>query len=191
MKAPPPLDFGAVSLTASHRPVDSSAVDESEDVDAHTPEAVLPPDDSLVTTPKSQTGEYAKIEKHKYVSDRTHGDIEGGGRPHRRRHDVDAWGTPNSTRNSSRLPPPRTMLSPNNIAATRVAMSTPERGNSGVDPLFPPQVTPEHQIGSSADAGALSASRYVVRREEGDTEGGGRKHSKRFRSSLELSHMRL
>ncbi|KAJ2504773.1 hypothetical protein IWW47_002365 [Coemansia sp. RSA 2052] len=188
LKAPPALDFASASLTTT-RTIPSSATEEG--ANAHSPEAPLPLDDVLMTTPKSQTGEHAKIEKHKYVSDRVQGDTEGGGRPHRRRHDAGAWGTPGSSRSATRLPPPQTILSPKNIAAARLAVATPARQEGGSDPLLPPQVTPEHQIGPAADAGARSASRYVVRKEEGDTEGGGRKHRKRYRSGLELSHAGL
>ncbi|KAJ2747410.1 hypothetical protein GGI20_000548 [Coemansia sp. BCRC 34301] len=187
MKAPPALDFASASLTGNCA-IDNGTADEGANADSSE---MLPLDDSVMTTPKSQTGENAKIEKHKYVSDRVQGDIEGGGRPHRRRHDVGAWGTPGSTRNATRLPPPQTMLSPRNIAVAQLAMATPERGKGESDTLLPPQVTPEHQIGPAADAGARSASRYVVCKEEGDTEGGGRKHRKRFRSGLELAHTGL
>ncbi|KAJ1642786.1 hypothetical protein LPJ64_005399 [Coemansia asiatica] len=175
---PPALDFNLQSATI---------------VDSEEPEQ-LPPSKSAVTTPKS--------EKPRYVSDWIHGDIEGGGRPHRRRHDSSY--TPNITHNRNSIisqPPPQTILSPRNIAAAQrksqrlesleSLVLTPENNrvissNVQQELLARPQITPEHQIGMSADAKTLSSSRYVVRKEQGDTEGGGRKHRKRQReNSLE------
>ncbi|KAJ1720067.1 hypothetical protein LPJ53_005252, partial [Coemansia erecta] len=180
-------------------------------VDNNEPAELPQPSNSGMTTPKSQTGENAKAEKHKYVSDWTHGDVEGGGRPHRRRHDASMF-TPNMRTLASTLviaqPPPQTFLSPRNLAVaaaqrgsmqgTLEAQATPERrrpspdasaiGDSGAaeaaNPDMPqPQITPEHQIGMSADARVWSISRYISRKEDGDTEGGGRKHPKRLRST--------
>ncbi|KAJ2373568.1 hypothetical protein GGI05_007449, partial [Coemansia sp. RSA 2603] len=183
----------------------ASIVDDNEPVE-------LPQlSNSGMTTPKSQTGENAKAEKHKYVSDWTHGDVEGGGRPHRRRHDANMF-TPNTRTLASTLvisqPPPQTVLSPRNLvaaAAQRRSMhstiepqATPERRRPSLDApniedlgaaenasadMLQPQITPEHQIGTSADARVWSISRYITRKEEGDTEGGGRKHPKRLRST--------
>ncbi|KAJ2065377.1 hypothetical protein GGI17_000430 [Coemansia sp. S146] len=195
-RAPPVLDFASTlgSVTANHAIAVST---DDEGANSQSPKALLTLSDSAMTTPKSQTGENSKIEKPKYVSGWIQGDVEGGGRPHRRRHDIGTSGTPGSTQGVTCRPPPQTVLSPRNIAAAAAAAAqrtsgTPERGKkSGIEHLLPPQITPEHQIGPTADAGARSASRYVVRKEEGDTEGGGRKHRKRLRSGLELSHAGL
>ncbi|KAJ2079065.1 hypothetical protein H4R24_004045 [Coemansia sp. RSA 988] len=153
---------------------------------------------AMVTTPESQTGERSRRDAPRYIAGWTQGDVEGGGRPHRRRHDPKALGTPTATR------PPQTLLSPRNIAAaqrqnipletliadgadnvidTMLALSgTPERVKSNNAENRPLQTTPEHQIGSVADMRARSSSRYVARKEQGDIEGGGRKHRKRQRS---------
>ncbi|KAJ2707349.1 hypothetical protein FB645_000860 [Coemansia sp. IMI 203386] len=172
MQMPPPaLDFNLQSATIA---------------DSDEPEQ-LPPSKSAMTTPKS--------EKPRNVSDWIHGDIEGGGRPHRRRHET-AY-TPNTSLTRTSIisqPPPQTILSPRNIAAAQrkskrleaLAM-TPENNrliSSNIQQeLAQPQITPEHQIGMSAGAKTRSSSRYVVRKEQGDTEGGGRKHRKRQREN--------
>ncbi|KAJ2106918.1 hypothetical protein GGI16_001743 [Coemansia sp. S142-1] len=194
-KPPPVLDFALASGSVTTSNAIAVSTDD-EGANSQSSKPLHAPSDSAMTTPKSQTGESSKIEKPKYVSGWVQGDVEGGGRPHRRRHDIGTSGTPGSTRGIIRRPPPQTVLSPRNIAATTAAAQrasgTPEQGKrSGIEHLLPPQITPEHQIGSAADVGAQSASRYVVRKEEGDTEGGGRKHRKRLRSGLELSHTGL
>ncbi|KAJ1819721.1 hypothetical protein LPJ60_003602 [Coemansia sp. RSA 2675] len=189
-RALPVLDLASASGSVIANPTINVSTD-SEGANAQSPDDPLALSDSAMTTPKSQTGESSKIEKPRYVSDWTQGDVEGGGRPHRRRHDAGILGTPGSARDVTRRPPPQTVLSPRNIAAAQLVSGTPERGMSGIEHLLPPQVTPEHQTGPAADAGARSASRYVVRKEEGDTEGGGRKHRKRLRSGLELAHSGL
>ncbi|KAJ2847307.1 hypothetical protein IWW36_003922 [Coemansia brasiliensis] len=162
-----------------------------------------------VTTPESRKN------TAKYVADWAHGDIEGGGRPHRRRHEINAFGTPNASRSGALpLPPPQTLLSPKNIAAaqrhnirldsliaerhsgvdeyavssgTKRPANTPDRASSGGHNST--QVTPEHQVGSTADIRARSASRYVIRKDHGDTEGGGRKRRKHQRSSNDVAYM--
>ncbi|KAJ2491957.1 hypothetical protein IWW37_001809 [Coemansia sp. RSA 2050] len=189
-RGPPILDLASVSDSVIENRATTVSAD-SEGANAQSPDGPLALSDSAMTTPKSQTGENSKIEKPKYVSGWMQGDVEGGGRPHRRRHDAGAFGTPGSAPDVTHRPPPQTVLSPRNIAAVQLASGTPERGKSSIEHLLPPQVTPEHQTGPAADAGARSASRYVVRKEEGDTEGGGRKHRKRLRSGLELSHSGL
>ncbi|KAJ1851056.1 hypothetical protein IW147_005331 [Coemansia sp. RSA 720] len=154
---------------------------------------------SAMTTPKSQRV------AARYVSTWEQGDVEGGGRQHRRRHDVDDLGTPNTLRVNKMQPPPQTLLSPKNIAAAQrrntqlnaLAAKTTggsTNGDNGGYPVHTPertkvaavncqsaQVTPEHQVGLTADIRARSASRYVIRKEQGDVEGGGRKHRKRQR----------
>ncbi|PIA14275.1 hypothetical protein COEREDRAFT_16898 [Coemansia reversa NRRL 1564] len=167
--------------------------------------SVQGPRDAAVTTPESQTGERSQKGASRYISGWAQGDIEGGGRPHRRRHDSRAFGTPTATR------PPQTLLSPRNIAAAQrqnislesliaddikivkdtssMLLGTPERAKSDNAENRPLQTTPEHQIGSVADVRARSSSRYVARKEQGDTEGGGRKRRKRQRSGHELTPM--
>ncbi|KAJ2548675.1 hypothetical protein IWW35_004086 [Coemansia sp. RSA 1878] len=154
---------------------------------------------SAMTTPKSQRA------VARYVSTWEQGDVEGGGRQHRRRHDVDDLGTPNALRVNKMQPPPQTLLSPKNIAAaqrrntqlnalTAKTIGGSTNGDIGNHPAHTPvrakasaanrqsaQVTPEHQVGLTADIRARSASRYVIRKEQGDVEGGGRKHRKRQR----------
>ncbi|KAI9504992.1 hypothetical protein BX070DRAFT_221284 [Coemansia spiralis] len=187
--APPALDF-------------TSMKNSTPDIETSGPNMVS---SSAMTTPKSQTGDNLKGEKPKYVPDRTHGDIEGGGRLHHRRHDPNTLGTPNIKRSAALEPPPQTLLSPKNIEAAQrknirleelMAQSdiysdadmaedhrvTPQRNKSSTEGIALIQITPEHQIGQAADARASSASRYVQRREQGDTEGGGRKHRKRIRN---------
>ncbi|KAJ1964562.1 hypothetical protein GGI12_001338 [Dipsacomyces acuminosporus] len=192
---PPKLDF--TPKQRSSETVATLDADMDERTSLHGPSQTS----SAMTTPKSQTGSQARVEKSRYVSDWDKGDVEGGGRPHRRRHDPHALGTPNSSRPGALPPPPQTLLSPKNIAAAQrknvrletliaesesdmAPISTPERSKASEDPLS--QVTPEHQIGSAADARAKSATRYVIHKEQGDVEGGGRKHRKRQRSSHEL-----
>ncbi|KAJ2796100.1 hypothetical protein H4R20_005648 [Coemansia guatemalensis] len=161
--------------------------------------------DAMVTTPESQTGERSQRDASRYAAGWAQGDVEGGGRPHRRRHDPRALGTPTATR------PPQTLLSPRNIAAAQrqnipletliadgasnfinavsALSGTPERAKSDNAENRPLQTTPEHQIGSVADMRARSSSRYVARKDQGDIEGGGRKHRKRQRSDYELTSM--
>ncbi|KAJ1733870.1 hypothetical protein LPJ61_001351 [Coemansia biformis] len=163
-------------------------------------------DAAMPTTPTSQSRKKPPTS----IADWAWGDIEGGGRPHRRRHfDAAAPGTPKGLRPSIlQTPPPQTLLSPRNLAAAQrnniplaaliaecaghrstaagspgQTASTPDRAGSADAENRPLQVTPEHQIGPTADILARSASRYVVRKDQGDTEGGGRKHRKRLRSS--------
>ncbi|KAJ2454395.1 hypothetical protein EV183_001521 [Coemansia sp. RSA 2336] len=191
MPAPPPLRLSSDDTGAnSSRPRPSAS-------------------NANVTTPESCRS------AAKYVTDWAHGDIEGGGRPHRRRHEVNAFGTPNVSRSGAQqLPPPQTLLSPKNIAAakernirldaliaerhssadeyavsagTKRPAITPDRAPFGARSST--QVTPEHQVGSAADIRALSASRYVDRKDHGDTEGGGRKRRKHQRSSEDVAYM--
>ncbi|KAJ2511592.1 hypothetical protein GGI11_005050 [Coemansia sp. RSA 2049] len=189
-QAPPALNFGSAKTPNS------------------PPEAhVSPANSSAMTTPKSQTGEKMG-DIPKYIADRTYGDVEGGGRPHRRRHNTGAFGTPKAMRPTSLEPPPQTILSPSNIAAAQrnnielkslIAQReyhdtadsmmglerTPQRTRSTAEMLEEPQTTPENQIGHAADAaGAVSASRYVSYKEQGDITGGGRRHNNRQRGGV-------
>ncbi|KAJ2344845.1 hypothetical protein GGF43_005359, partial [Coemansia sp. RSA 2618] len=78
-----------------------------------------------MTTPKSRR------DASKYVSNWEQGDVEGGGRQHRRRHDLNALGTPNASRVNMMQPPPQTLLSPKNIAAAAAAAQ--RRNNTHLD----------------------------------------------------------
>ncbi|KAJ2632731.1 hypothetical protein H4R22_001010 [Coemansia sp. RSA 1290] len=181
----------------------------SDNTDANAPRSLPFVSNANVTTPESCKG------TTKYVTDWAHGDIEGGGRPHRRRHETNAFGTPNASRSGAlQLPPPQTLLSPKNISAakkhnieldvliaerqngadeyavsagTKRSANTPDRTPSGARNSA--QVTPEHQVGSTADIRARSASRYVTRKDHGDTEGGGRKRRKHQHSSEDVTYM--
>ncbi|KAJ2557360.1 hypothetical protein EV175_001392 [Coemansia sp. RSA 1933] len=190
-QAPPALSFGPVKNG-------SPSVEAN---DANSGHAAV--NSSAMTTPKSQTGE-KMVDTPKYVAGRAYGDVEGGGRPHRRRHNADSFGTPKAARSSVLEPPPQTLLSPRNIAAARrnnigldalvsqyenhtsdnVVMdltNTPQRSNNAAEMLKDLETTPENQIGQAADAQASSVSRYVKRKDQGDIEGGGRKHRNRQR----------
>ncbi|KAJ2390588.1 hypothetical protein GGI23_005592 [Coemansia sp. RSA 2559] len=193
-QAPPALNFGPIK---SRDPSLETKGDEAD----HLPENSR----STMTTPKAQTGENM-VDMSKYVADRAYGDVEGGGRPHRRRHITDVFETPNAVRSAVLEPPPQTLLSPKNIAAARhknieleslVAQyenyepadsmetdltSTPQRPKYVVETLRELQTTPENQVGQAADAQASSVSRYVKRKDQGDIEGGGRKHRNRQRN---------
>ncbi|KAJ1771239.1 hypothetical protein IW140_000470 [Coemansia sp. RSA 1813] len=193
-QAPPALCFGPV------KPRDT--LSETNDAANNQP----PSSNSAMTTPKSQAGEKMG-DMSRYVADRAYGDVEGGGRPHRRRHNTSGvFGTPKEMRSPATLePPPQTLLSPKNIAAARRnnidlealmaqhesytpdnmemdLTSTPQRTKSAIETLRELQTTPENQVGQAADAQASSVSRYVKRKEHGDIEGGGRKHRNRQRS---------
>ncbi|KAJ2711392.1 hypothetical protein H4R19_003270 [Coemansia spiralis] len=80
------------------------------------------------------------------------GDVEGGGRPRRRRHhEPGELGTPKGVQASLLLaPPPQTLLSPRNIAAAR-------RSNIPLDTLIAESTG--HGASSSSDDGGSGASR--------------------------------
>ncbi|KAJ2726706.1 hypothetical protein GGI07_000430 [Coemansia sp. Benny D115] len=168
------------------------------------------PASSPVTTPRSQTGENAH-DRPRYVADWAQGDMEGGGRLHRRRAHEATPRLARATLAGDR--PPATILSPRLFAAAanhRKTHRRPDRADdasarenraadepnigglserlsllntpkpSGAGPSADTmQITPENQIGVSADFRAWSASRYVLSKDQGDTAGGGRKHRKR------------
>ncbi|KAJ1952224.1 hypothetical protein EC988_003667, partial [Linderina pennispora] len=125
---------------------------------------------SAMTTPKSQTGKAA--EKPRYVDNWRQGDVEGGGRPHRKRHNS----RPATPTNLRSMPPPPSLLSPKILAAAKrknidfddmvrdsERQTTPEkrpRLEAPLSMLTPSaQVTPEHQTGAATDLGAQSATR--------------------------------
>ncbi|KAJ2161926.1 hypothetical protein GGF46_001117 [Coemansia sp. RSA 552] len=180
------------SIQHTHTPL---AFDRQASRNSSSSSSSSPPQEPLrsaadASTPSPRAGDRVQ----RYVADRTQGDIEGGGRPHRRRHGHAGLGTLSAL--------PQTLLSPRNIAAARRKngpLEPPSAQAAGMDggsargqpDTTPersrdagPQVTPEHQIGSAADDRTRSASRYVIRKEQGDVEGGGRKHRKRHASSM-------
>ncbi|KAI7834332.1 hypothetical protein BX661DRAFT_51531 [Kickxella alabastrina] len=194
----PPLQLAITS--AGMHPIDELS----------TPSTVAqpPPTESGMTTPKLQTSEQAKCERSKYVPDRPHGDVEGGGRPHRRRSFCFAAKTPGAAtvrpddaRRTKRLWVESELASDNGVHGAQAInpahvkhagyagmaeypplLGTPDRGKSAsAEDANMTQITPEHQIGTNADIRALTASRYIAHKDQGDTEGGGRRHRKRQR----------